>query len=562
MGISVNEQTILRSVHNVSSSEAVAVCDLKGKGFSSLDLSKAATVQFPNLVRLDLSDNAIDSIENLKYLKQLKWLNLSNNRLESNGLEPLSRCCDTIRVLNVSGNRLSSFDGLEDAPLTRSLLALIASDNALTEECLNAVKNCTELNSLIVSNNSIESLKHELLTLRKLGKFSASNNGMEKIGNDSFSQNTDLRELRLAKNRLTELPSGLSKNINLRVLDCSHNRINNFAGVQVLAKLTKLTHLSLRGNPIAILDGKAYVDNVKAMCPRLRTLDGHPLDDNHPAMKGDDDNDNEDDGSDDGEKKNKNNINNNNNTENKTTPTFGLKRAIDDGDNETGKEDVNPPSKKKRGKRGKKKKEENKNEKSFLETLVNGEDIDGGGGNNHDSDEEGKEDDRNANGGGEHAASDDKKKKIIVLGKELEKQKPLSDKEFDEKLERDRLKRAGVVKVEDVKVHRHKNKIFGSEVFKKLTKGEETSAWDDEDDDEDEEEEMEKKKKKKKKDNDGGALSDKGVGDDGMDRDASDGKRIVKNVKPGKQAKKKKSTKDMTVEELKAYRKLQRKRGY
>jgi len=242
-------------------------------------------------------------------------------------------------------------------------------------------------------------------------------------------------------------------------------------------------------------------------------------------------------------------------------PTFGLKRAIDDGDNETAKEDVNPPSKKRRGKRGKKKKEENKNEKSFLETVVNGEDIDGGGGNNHDSDEEGKEDDRNANGGGEHAASDDKKKKIIVLGKELEKQKPLSDKEFDEKLERDRLKQAGVVKVEDVKVHRHKNKIFGSEVFKKLTKGEEKSAWDDDDDDEEEEEE-EMEKKKKKKDNDGGTLNDKGVGDDGMDRDASDGKCVAKNAKPGKQAKKKKSTKDMTVEELKAYRKLQRKRGY
>src|SRR6056300_1568106 len=120
MGLALNEQTILRSVHNVSSSEAVAVCDLKGKSLTAIALSTNAAVQFPNLLRLDLSDNAINNIENLKHLKQLKWLNLSNNRLESNGLEPLSRCCETIRVLNVSGNRLSSFEGVLDAPLTRS----------------------------------------------------------------------------------------------------------------------------------------------------------------------------------------------------------------------------------------------------------------------------------------------------------------------------------------------------------------------------------------------------------------------------------------------------------
>ena len=80
MGLALNEQTILRSVHNVSSSEAVAVCDLKGKSLTAIALSTNAAVQFPNLLRLDLSDNAINNIENLKHLKQLKWLNLSNNR--------------------------------------------------------------------------------------------------------------------------------------------------------------------------------------------------------------------------------------------------------------------------------------------------------------------------------------------------------------------------------------------------------------------------------------------------------------------------------------------------
>ena len=540
MGLILNEQTILRSVHNVSSSEAVAVCDLKRKSLTTIELSSNAAVAFPNLVRLDLSDNAIASIENLKYLKHLKWLNVSNNRIESNGLEPLGRCCETIRVLNVSGNRLNSLDGLENAPLSKSLLALIASDNALTEECLNAVKNCTELNSLIVSNNSIESLGHELFSLRKLGKFSASNNGMAKIGNDSFSQNTDLRELRLAKNKLMDLPSGLSKNINLRVLDCSHNQIKTFAGVQVLAKLPKLTHLSLRGNPIAILDGKAYVDNIKALCPRLRTLDGHPLDNSHPSIQDDDGNDGNDENT---RKKQKKDIYINNDT---TTPTFGLKRATgddddddNDDDDDAAKEEARPPRKKKRGKRGKKKKEEKKNDVSFLNKIVKGVDIDGG---NNGSEDDVEDDGKNAKKDRDGDVNEDKKK-IIVLGKELENQNPLSDKEFDEKLERDRLKQAGVVKVEEVKVHRHKNKVFGSDVFKKLGNEEKKTTWDDDDDDGDVIDE-------------GGGGSEKGIS-----IGKSDGE--VATMEAEKHAvKKKKLTKDMTIEERKAYRKLQRKRGY
>ena len=541
MGLILNEQTILRSVHNVSSSEAVAVCDLKRKSLTTIELSSNAAVAFPNLVRLDLSDNAIASIENLKYLKHLKWLNVSNNRIESNGLEPLGRCCETIRVLNVSGNRLNSLDGLENAPLSKSLLALIASDNALTEECLNAVKNCTELNSLIVSNNSIESLGHELFPLRKLGKFSASNNGMAKIGNDSFSQNTDLRELRLAKNKLMDLPSGLSKNINLRVLDCSHNQIKTFAGVQVLAKLPKLTHLSLRGNPIAILDGKAYVDNIKALCPRLRTLDGHPLDNSHPSIQDDDGNDGNDENT---RKKQKKDIYINNDT---TTPTFGLKRATgddddddNDDDDDAAKEEARPPRKKKRGKRGKKKKEEKKNDVSFLNKIVKGVDIDDG--NNGSEGDVVEDDGKNAKKDSDGAVNEDKKK-IIVLGKELENQNPLSDKGFDEKLERDRLKQAGVVKVEEVKVHRHKNKVFGSDVFKKLGNEEKKTTWDDDDDDGDVIDE-------------GGGGSEKGIS-----IGKSDGE--VATMEAEKHAvKKKKLTKDMTIEERKAYRKLQRKRGY
>ena len=124
----------------------------------------------------------------------------------------------------------------------------------------------------------------------------------------------------------------------------------------------------------------------------------------------------------------------------------------------------------------------------------------------------------------------------------LENQNPLSDKEFDEKLERDRLKQAGVVKVEEVKVHRHKNKVFGSDVFKKLGNEEKKTTWDNDDDDGDVIDE-------------GGGGSEKGIS-----IGKSDGEVAMMDEKHA--VKKKKLTKDMTIEERKAYRKLQRKRGY
>ena len=153
-----------------------------------------------------------------------------------------------------------------------------------------------------------------------------------------------------------------------------------------------------------------------------------------------------------------------------------------------------------------------------------------------------EDDGKNAKKDSDGAVNEDKKK-IIVLGKELENQNPLSDKGFDEKLERDRLKQAGVVKVEEVKVHRHKNKVFGSDVFKKLGNEEKKTTWDDDDDDGDVIDE-------------GGGGSEKGIS-----IGKSDGE--VATMEAEKHAvKKKKLTKDMTIEERKAYRKLQRKRGY
>jgi len=569
----LNSHLILKSVHNCSRPELICVCDLSSKQIvGECSLTAQASALFPNLCRVDLKDNLITSIENLKHLNQLKWLSVANNRLESNALMFLREfSTENLRVLNVSNNRINTLDGIDSSKIQKSLLALIATDNMLAQESLNSFKlyspSTAVLNSLIVSNNNIECIANELQTLTRLGKFSVSNNGLEKIAQDAFSQNVDLRELRLAKNKLKELPQGLGKNINLRVLDASHNKIDSFTSLQVLAKLPKLAHLSLRGNPVAILDGKAYVENIKALCPRLRTLDGHPLA-NHPATSEDYvDNVDDDDGKvlevevDDDERK----------EEKKKhivmKQTFGLKRAnrtSDDDDNDDDASDDKQQNderedsranKKRRGKRGKKKKDnlsanENlKKDRSFLETIITGEndeeeEFKEGDNNDDDEDDDREEEEEEEEGEKKKKLRQQRENKIPkLLGREIEKQKPLSDKEFDEKLERDRMKQqGGVVKVVDVKVHRHKNKVFGSDVFKKV---ENKSAWDESEDDVDD-----------NNNNNNNAIITKYI-------DSEPKQRIVEeDEKTNEKKKKKKSSKEMSVEELKAHRKLQRKRGY
>jgi hypothetical protein len=154
-----------------------------------------------------------------------------------------------------------------------NLGALIANENAV--ETLEPCRGMSQLNTLVASTNHIEELGDELQECRLLAKLSLSHNRIRKLGASSLAHCVILKELRLAHNQLKALPPTLSANENLRILDLSHNRFENWGDVAVLSSLRRLQQLSMRGCPLAEQPG--YAATAVKMCPDLRALDGRKV---------------------------------------------------------------------------------------------------------------------------------------------------------------------------------------------------------------------------------------------------------------------------------------------
>jgi hypothetical protein len=180
-----------------------------------------------------------------------------------------------MRVLCVSGNRLTSLEGVQGMP---ALAALIANDNAIASAA--PLEHSRELNTLVLGENAIESFGASLDHLTRLTKLSASRNALVDLGR-SLRNLRSLRELRVARNRLKALPPDLGATCpDLRVLDASHNAFAGFGDVAAVAKMGRLEQLTLRGSPLSRLSG--YDATVAKMCAagsggRLKTLDGRAI---------------------------------------------------------------------------------------------------------------------------------------------------------------------------------------------------------------------------------------------------------------------------------------------
>eukprot|EP00250_Pteridium_aquilinum_P006746 c16598_g1_i1 orf=627-1964(-) len=218
-----------------------------------------------NLGRLDLSHNRLQSIEALSNCKNLKWLSIASNELRSlSGVELLS----SLVVLNCSSNRITSMKEVEGLV---ELRALIVNDNKIKSIC--KLHKLTALNTLVLSKNPISSIGTSLENIPSLSKLSLSNCELQDVG--SLKHLVDLKELRLAHNKIKHLSKDLSKNSQLRIIDLGSNSLKKISDMEVLSMLPYLKNLNVRGNPFCLQDN--YEDKVKTLLPNLQVLDGHPL---------------------------------------------------------------------------------------------------------------------------------------------------------------------------------------------------------------------------------------------------------------------------------------------
>jgi Leucine-rich repeat (LRR) protein len=219
----------------------------------------------PDLVRLDAAGNRLTSpLPGMGHLVDLRWLNLSKNRLTS--LDSVASL-PSLQVLNVSHNELA---GKLSVGRLRGLTALVVNANQITS--LGGLEKLNKLETLIVSNNKVAELSGWISPATSLTKLSASNNPVTNFS--GIRSLREMKELRLNSTGMREVGDvvrGMSK---LRILEVGGgNTIQRFEDLGELPR--GLWQLNLKGTPLASTSG--YGDEVITRYPHLDVIDGRRL---------------------------------------------------------------------------------------------------------------------------------------------------------------------------------------------------------------------------------------------------------------------------------------------
>ncbi len=228
-------------------------CDLRNRRLASVPAPIASLLDA--VATLDVSHNAIETLEGLAPMRRLRALNASDNRVRSLAGP---RSWPPLETLRVSDNALETLEGVQ--PLARSLTHLRVDGNALGSA------------SRLVGR------------LTQLTRLDVSRCGLAKL--EGFATLHHLESLACAGNAIASLEP-LAKCASLAELDVAENRIDADA-LAHLAPLKNLDALALDGNPIATLEKMPRLENLTdlsaARCRRFKPPES-PADDENGAAK-------------------------------------------------------------------------------------------------------------------------------------------------------------------------------------------------------------------------------------------------------------------------------------
>jgi internalin A len=133
----------------------------------------------------------------------------------------------------------------------------------------------TNLTELYLNRNQLTEIPDFLAQMTNLSRLYFWDNCLTIIP-DSLAKLTNLTELYLNKNQLTELPDSLAQLTNLTTLDLSDNQLTELP--DSLTQLTNLTELDLDGNQLTELpDSLAQLTNLTTLCLRGNQLTEIPV---------------------------------------------------------------------------------------------------------------------------------------------------------------------------------------------------------------------------------------------------------------------------------------------
>ncbi|KAF4036628.1 Leucine-rich repeat domain-containing protein [Phytophthora infestans] len=244
MAEEINIQVYMKGLSRVD-----RVVDDSGYAFTALDVIEKGLVSlepiksYSHLLYVNVSKNQIVDASPLSELSYLVCVDLSSNALT----EPPTLPQPYLQSLDMSENQIYALQGL----VSGSLSVLKINRNALTTLA-------------------------GLHTLPSLVTLEASRNNIEDITSLVSDTAPKLEALCLDDNKITSL-SGIESLSALTSLSVQQNYIESLEAVQHLEQLTKLTTLSLIGNPVT--QAEDYRSAIILLAPTLTHLDGELLTD-------------------------------------------------------------------------------------------------------------------------------------------------------------------------------------------------------------------------------------------------------------------------------------------
>uniref|UniRef100_A0A8C5KMI0 Leucine-rich repeats and immunoglobulin-like domains protein 2 n=1 Tax=Jaculus jaculus TaxID=51337 RepID=A0A8C5KMI0_JACJA len=247
------------------------------------EINAEALQFYPALENLDLSSNLISELKTSSFPRmQLKYLNLSNNRiatLEAGCFDNLSSSLLVVKLnrnrismippkifklphlqfLELKRNRIKIVEGLTFQGLD-SLRSLKMQRNGISKLKDGAFFGLNNMEELELEHNNLTGVnKGWLYGLRMLQQLYVSQNAIEKISPDAWEFCQRLSELDLSYNQLTRLDESAFVGLSLlERLNLGDNRVTHIAD-GVFRFLSNLQTLILQGNQIKSITKKAFI---------------------------------------------------------------------------------------------------------------------------------------------------------------------------------------------------------------------------------------------------------------------------------------------------------------
>ncbi|MGN0989356.1 MAG: leucine-rich repeat domain-containing protein [Eubacteriales bacterium] len=245
LNISDNLISDLSEVKNIA-----ALRELHIAGNALKDTALENLTGLTNLRTLDISNNLISDISQLSALTMLTSLDISKNVIED--ISPVS-AMSLLTQLNISSNNISSLDAI--SRMTKIQTLDISDNIAITS--LSALDGYTALTNLKISGTDIRSLV-TIEPMTALVTLDCSRTGIRDFSPVVSSQ---IKNLTAAQCDLTDI-SSLCYAKELEVLDIS---VNSIADVTSLVTLPSLKILNISSNPVANI-------TQLTLCPSLESV--------------------------------------------------------------------------------------------------------------------------------------------------------------------------------------------------------------------------------------------------------------------------------------------------